>query len=458
MDATTATIADFTASLSASDLPDAVVRETRRRMVDSMGCLIGGLRSDPAAIARSLAGEVTGTLGATAAGLARPTTIEMAAFTNSIMVRYLDFNDTYYGPRGGGGHPSDLLPAALALGEALGLSGREVMLLTVIGYEVFSRLAATVKLRERGWDQGLYTGLAAAMMAGRALGLDHARLGNAAALALIPHVPTRQTRAGELSMWKGAATAEGVRCGIFAAQLAQRGMTGPTRPFEGEDGIWDRVSGPFTLSMPRRPDTYAIQQVHTKYRPAEFNAQALLDLAVALQPELDLARVRALHVETYWLGYSEIGSEPAKWDPQVRETADHSIPYLLGRALTDGELGTGSFTPERVLDPGLRPLMEMITVSENPAYTARFPAELPVRLTVTLDSGEQIERAAQYPRGHTRNPMTDDEFDRKFDDLMASDDPANAIHWNEIRKQLWHLEDIDDVSGLVRLLGLVSAG
>lgn len=455
MDRTTTTIAEFVHAMDVGMLSDTVVHETKRRLVDSLGCLIGAIDSEPAVIARRIAALSDGRYAATAAGLPAPTTLELAAFANTVMVRYLDFNDTYFGPRGGGGHPSDLIPSALALGQACGLSGRDVVLLTVIGYEVLSRLQITVKLRERGWDQGLYTGAAVAAMTGKALGASVGQLGNAVSLALTPHVPLRVTRAGELSMWKGAATAEAARVGVFAGLLAHHGMTGPPEVFEGDDGIWQRVSGRFDLDLRLRPDRYVIEQVHTKYRPAEYNAQAALDLAVALHREIDVADIEWIDVQTYWLAWHEIGSEPAKWDPTTRETADHSMPYLLARALVDGELGLGSFTEEKIRDPALRPLMRRIHVTENPDHTARFSADLAVTLTVTLRSGETVVREATHPRGHVRNPMDDAEFDRKFDDLVGGRPDVGLCH--KIRDAFWTIDDADDVAPLLARLGDLEA-
>jgi len=183
-------------------------------------------------------------------------------------------------------------------------------------------------------------------------------MAQAVSLAVIPHVPTRRTRAGSLSMWKGCATAGAARNGIFAATLAARGMTGPPEPFEGPEGIWDQVTGPFALSIdPPEPGRYVIERSLLKSRPAEYNAQGPLDLVIDLRSEVPHEAVERIDVDTYWLCWSEIGHEPAKWDPQNRETADHSLPYLLAVGMIDGRVALSSFTAERIADPALRPLM-----------------------------------------------------------------------------------------------------
>src|SRR5581483_8605184 len=415
MDQTTEVIVDFVDRTGADTVSQAVLHDAKRLVVDAIGCAVGAIDSAPARISREIARGVSGELSATAIGLPKRTTAEMAAFANTAMVRYLDFNDMYFAPKGGGGHPSDLIPTALAMGQALGRSGRDVLASIVIGYEVLGALAGTVRIRERGWDQGLNAVVAAAMIAGKLLGLSKEQLGHAVSLAIVPHVPTRQTRVGELSMWKGCATAGAARNGMFAALLASKGMTGPPEPFEGFDGIKQLVTGPFALALPALPESFVIQRIHTKYRPAEYNAQGPLDLILRMRGEMPLDEIERVDVETYWLAYSEIGMEKAKWDPRTRETADHSIPYLLAVALVDGEVGLRSFTPERIADPALRPLMSRITVAENKDFSRRFPAELLTRITITSTSGAKVTDEIAYPKGYARNPMSDAEIDMKFD-------------------------------------------
>lgn len=451
MDRTAELVADFARDLSATVVTPGRLHEVQRRLVDSLGCMIGAAGSPPSRIARTIAADATGAFAASALAVPSPTTVELAAFANTVMVRYLDFNDTYFGPQGGGGHPSDLVPTALALGEATRASGEDVALLVVLGYEVLCRLASTVRLRERGWDQGLYTGLAAAVMTARALDLPRDRFREAVALSLTPHVPTRQTRAGALSMWKGCATAEASRNGIFAGRLASLGMTGPPMPFEGEHGIWEQVSGPFELELSTNLESAVIDKVHTKFRPAEYNAQGVVDLAVELRERVRADDVARVHVDTYWLAYSEIGREPAKWDPTTRETADHSIPYLLARALVDGDISQSSFTEDKILDPDLRPLMARITVSEDPGLTARFSGELVTRISVTTTDGRTVEVETAHPRGHAENPLTDAEIDHKFDQLAVAGlrDPSAA---DDLRRNLWSIDRIDDVAAVLGAL------
>src|SRR5260221_4190204 len=147
-------------------IPERVMHHAKRRLVDSLACAIGAIGSPPARIARALAADVSSAHPATAIGAKQGTSPELAAFANTTMVRYLDYNDMYFAPIGGGGHPSDLISGALAVGESLGRSGSEVARAIVVGYEVLGRLAGTVRLRERGWDHGVHIVVSAPADAG----------------------------------------------------------------------------------------------------------------------------------------------------------------------------------------------------------------------------------------------------------------------------------------------------
>ena len=170
-------------------------------------------------------------------------------------------------------------------------------------------------------------------------------------------------------MWKGCATAAAIRGGVFAAQLAELGMTGPLEPFEGKDGLWERVTGPFEFSLPSRADGFVLEQTSLKLHPSEYHSQAFLDLVPAILGRVSVDHIASIEIQTYWLCYSEIGSEPAKWQPDSRETADHSLPFLLATALRDGALTLDSFGDANIRDPQLRGLMQRIKIEHNPAFT-----------------------------------------------------------------------------------------
>jgi 2-methylcitrate dehydratase len=444
MDSSTEKIVEYVDTLTHQQLTPGCIRAAKDHLLDSIGCLLGGFDSTPSRIARAYSESISAQPGARVLGDGIVTAPDVAAFTNAVMLRYLDFNDTHVAASQ---HPSDLVPAVLATAEIAHASGQEVLLAIVLGYEVAGALGASVSLRPRGWDQGTFLGVASAMAAGKVMRLTRAQLGNALSLALVPHIPLRQTRAGELSMWKGCATAAAVRNGVFAVQLAQLGMTAPPEPFEGKDGLWERVTGSFEFRLPSRGDRFVVEETSIKLHPSEYHSQAFLDLVPAILERVAVNEIESINIETYWLCYSEIGSEPAKWTPESRETADHSLPFILATALRDGALSLKSFTESNLHDMQLRSLMQRIRIQHNAEFTSRFPEELVNRLEVTTRSGQRYSFDGSYPRGHSRNPATPAELDAKFDSLSAG--VVSTGKMDEIRGAIARIEQCADASALI---------
>jgi len=455
VDATTEKLVAY-ALAAETDLRPAVRIAALQRVVDSVACAIAGYDTAPARVARRLARRVRADLPATVFGDGTPTAPELAAFANTVMVRALDWNDGMLAR--GGGHPSDMIPAVLAAGEVAHASGREVLAAIVLAYEVLGSLGSATGLRERGWDQGTFIAVASALAIGRLSGLGADDLANAVSLAIVPNVPLRVTRVGHLSMWKGCASAAAVRNALFAVSLASEGMTGPAEPFEGRSGLWDQVTGPFEFQLPVNPGGPSVVELsHLKPYPAESHSQALISLAPAIRAAVDPTDIRAIEVETYWHAFNEIGSDPAKWDPDTRETADHSLPYLLAVALLDGTVTPASFTPERLADPALRDLMAKIEVRENPEFTAQYrPTGREIagsprtRITVRGGTGAPFVAEVGFPKGHYRNPMSPGETDAKLEAACA---PLVApARREEIRAAFWSLDSLHDVGDAIRTL------
>jgi 2-methylcitrate dehydratase len=372
----------------------------------------------------------------------------MAAFANSVMLRYLDCNDTY--TQVGSGHPSDMIPAVLALADPRHTPGDAVILGIVAAYEMFGALADLIPIREKGWDQGTFVVIGSAVGAGKILGLTQEQMAHAISLAITPNIPTRQTRAGELAMWKGCATAAAARNGVFAALLAAEGMTGPYEPFEGRHGVWEQVTGPFALQpLGGAGKPFAVETSNLKFFPAEYHSQAPLWTALEIRKQVKPEDIEAINVQTYWLAYSEIGSEPEKWDPQTRETADHSLAYLLAVALQDGSVTPATFTLERIRDPNLRPLMNKITIRENPEFTQQYPEALRSEIEVITTSGERRVEQVSYPKGHRHNPMSDNEVVDKF--LGLCQEVLTPQQCQAALDTLWRLEKVQDIGEVIDL-------
>jgi 2-methylcitrate dehydratase len=385
---------------------------------------------------------------------------EIAGFANGVAVRYLDFNDTYLSlePL----HPSDVIPALLALAESRTASFDAVIAAVAVAYELSVSLCDAASLRAHGWDHVNYLAIGAAAAAGSLLGLPSAGIGHAISMAVVPHAAMRQTRAGELSMWKGAAAANAARNGMFAALLADAGMRGPSEPFEGEMGFVRQLLDGTALDdaplerLAARAEPTRILDTYVKYWPVEYHAQSAVDAALQLRRDLgnDVTRIADVHIETFRASYEIIAKDPEKWDPRTRETADHSLQYIVCAALQDGDVTESTFELERIRRPDtLALLRDHVTVDEDAALTAGYPEGIPNRISLTTTEGTTLVREVRHPRGHARNPMSDEEVEAKYRSNVArcwSDERAERV-----ADLAWNAERPD---ALAQFFGLLADG
>lgn len=454
-DSPTSLIADYASGLDPDEVSEAASQAMRSRLVDALGCALGALDASPCVAARSIAATATADPGASVIGLAQPSTPELAAFANGCLIRYLDFNDTYHTE--GGGHPSDMAGAVLAAAEISGCSGPDVLAGLHVAYEVFAALADAVPMRDHGWDYGAFLAIATAAGAGRALGLDQERLSNAVSLAVTPNMPLFVTRTGELSNWKGCASSYAAMAALFAARLAAAGVTGPPKPFEGKFGMWEQATGPFDLGGMGTPvnGLSAVERTSCKLNPSDFETQIPAEVFGGLHAEgVRPDDIEAIDVSTYYVAWDLIGGgqgdHDEKWNPKRRETADHSLPYVIAVALTDGRVSKASFAPDRVADPALRPLMARVTVAEDPEITRTWTSKPAYEFTVSLRDGRNLEIRVDHPRGHFNRPLSTQDFDEKF---LAN--AATAVEQDAAQRLLTMLRRIDEMDSLTGLMGVL---
>lgn len=411
MDNLTRQIANFAADLKFSQLPPHVVAAATRFLVDTLACALAAHNCDSAQMGLRLArGALPERYPGRIICHGESSTAESAAFVNTAMIRNLDFNDEYPG-----GHPSDCLGAFLAIAEAANADGRKLIEALVIAYELFLRLSDATGLRYKGWDQGFAVGVGTAAGLGHLLNFSQAQLAEAVSIVTVANVPMRNTRAGELSLWKGAATAFAARNGVFAALLAGEGMTGADKPFEGKHGLWDLITGPFELQpLPTEGGPYRAPETRLKYWPVEYNGQLPVWAALELRAQADWRELNDMEIGVYTFCYTEIGSEPEKWDPKTRETADHSLPYIFAKVLVDGTITPAAFEESAYRAAELRPLMNKIRVYLNKEVDRLYPKTISMKVKATTVNGRVIELWPRDPLGHANKPMTDDNVKKKF--------------------------------------------
>jgi len=448
-------LAAYTSGITVDRLPNETVHEVERRVLDSIGVAIAALDQDSPTAARRYAAANPGDV--TVWGTDLRAAPEAAGFANGVAVRYLDFNDTYLSREPL--HPSDVIPALVALAESRAVAARELIASIAVAYEVGVTLCDAASLRAHGWDHVNYIAVAVACGAGRLLGLEPERIEHAISIAVVPHAAMRQTRAGELSMWKGAAAANSARNAIAATLLAEAGMTGPFEPFEGEMGFFrqllggerfdEAAFGPLRAGEPPR----RILDTYVKRWPVEYHAQSAVDAALRLRDELgDPARIDTVRIDTFGASYQIIAKDPEKWDPKTRETADHSIQYIVCAALQDGAVTSRTFDLARIRRPDTLELLQgRTTVHEDAALTAGYPEGIPNRITVTTTDGATLAWEVAHPRGHARNPMTDEEIALKYRANVAGRwDDARAAR---LEAAAWSLHDDGGLDRLLEELG-----
>lgn len=455
-------LARYCQSLRYGDLPDAVVHEVKRRVLDSLGCAFGAWNAMPCRVARRIGQTVKDPRGATLWGTGHKTLPELATFANGGLVRYLDFNDTYLSKEPA--HPSDNISAILSVGEIAHSSGKQVIQAVALVYEIQCRLCDAAALRPRGWDHVTYGPFSSALGAAKLMKLSHGQMVQAVNLAGAANIALRQTRIGDLSMWKAYAFSNAARNGVFAARLAQLGMTGPSPIFEGEKGFMKLVSGPLELAsfaaergQVPAANQFKILDTYIKRFPVEYHAQTAVEAALVLRAELmETEGIRAIeHVADVEIGSYEvaieiIGRDPEKWQPATRETADHSFPYCVAVALLQGHVTLQSFGPKRLQDPAVRDLMKKIRVVQQPEFVGCYPKIMPTRITVKTEAGKTYMSQVDLPVGHPSNPMSDRDLEAKFRRLAAGRLHRRRV--DRLIKFVWDLDRAKDIGTLMPLL------
>ncbi len=434
-------LAAYADGLRYDDIDAATIERVKTHVIDTIGCGIGAF--DELAVGGS----------ATIIGTDRHTTPDLASFANGAAFRYFDFNDTYVGRFSI--HPSDHIAACLAVAETERASAQDLITSIVVAYEVNCRLVDALDITTRGWDPPVMSLPAVALAAGKLMKLSPDQLTQAVNLAVNDHIPMAQTRVQTLSDWKGLADAEAARNAVFAALLARGGLTGPAPIFEGQSGFFKQVSGPANIdpgTFGRRGVPFLIHRCALKPYPAVIYTQTAIVAAIEVAREIgSLDRIAAIEIATTSRGYQRTGSEPEKWFPKTRETADHSLPYITARAMFDGDITNESFTPQMFGDPTILAFMQKITVREDPNLTARVGAA-PTRVTVILTDGRRISREVDYAPGFAERPMNRSEVERKFRGNVGKRWPQERT--NATLQALWELDRTDDLSALLGRLSM----
>ncbi|MDE2836834.1 MAG: MmgE/PrpD family protein [Chloroflexota bacterium] len=443
-------LTSYAAGLEYRDLPSEVVHQVKRLVIDSLGCGLAAAGAAPVRAARGLALEVRASSPATLLGTTDATTPDMAAFVNGTMVRYLDFNDSYNGKDIA--HPSDNIPAVLAAAEAQGASGRELIAAVALAYEVQAAWADSFQLASGGaWDQAAYAAISAPLGAGKAMGLSAEQLGEALRISVVSSMTLGEARRGTISHWKAAAVPNAGRNGVFAAMLARRGMTGPPEVFSGSHGFFAGVAGGPVDLAPLAGEggtDHAFRLMESRFKrfPAGFVSQTAIEGAIEARDVLgitDTDDIRHVHIRTFESGKRIMAGDPTRWRPETRETADHSIPFVVACALRFGTLEPAHFEDDILRDPALLDLMQRIEVVQDPECDAAWPEAILNILTVRVSDGRQHTASVPYYTGHYKKPMSDADVEDKFRRLTSG--LLDEVRQQTALDRLWRLDEETDL-------------
>jgi 2-methylcitrate dehydratase len=406
------------------------------RVIDNAAVAIAAINRRPAVSARDMAIAHPRKSGAAIFGVESEQTFspEWAAWANGTAVRELDMHDTFLGADFG--HPGDNIPPILAVAQAAEKSGKELIRGIATAYEIHMNLIRSISLHEHHIDHIAHLCPAQAAGIGTLLDLPVETIYQAIQQAVHVSFTTRQSRKGEISSWKAFAPAHAGKLAIEAVDRAMRGENSPSPIYEGEESVIATMLGgakseySVPLPAPGEPKR-AILESFTKEHSAEYQAQALIDLAFRLRAKIaDLSQIEKVIIHTSHHTHQVIGTgsnDPQKMDPQAsRETLDHSVMYIFAVALEDGRWDhVQSYAPERAGRPSTVRLWRSIETREDPEWTRRYhstdPAEKAFggRVEIFLRNGTRITDEIRVANAHPlgAKPFAQEDYRRKFQSL-----------------------------------------
>lgn len=444
-------LASFVVAADYTQLSPEARAQAKIRILDALGCAIGALEADVIKIIRQQTDDFGGNPSCSLIGGGRSAP-DRAAFYNSALVRFLDFNDSYLS-KGETCHPSDNLGAVMAASEHVLGTGKEFLTSLALAYQVQCRLSDVAPVRAKGFDHTTQGAYAVAAGVAKALRIERAKTANAIAIAGTAFNALRVTRTGALSNWKGLAYPNTAFGATHAAFLAMRGITGPAEVFEGNKGFMDAISGRFSLDWSKE-NLEKIKQTVVKRYNAEIHSQSIVEAVLELKNEhhLDAAEISDIEVETFDVAYNIIGGgeEGEKYTVHTKEEADHSIPYIVAVALLDDQVLPAQYTPDRIERADVQSLLRKVKVQPLTEFSQRFPAEMPCRVTITDSDGDVYRKDKRDYEGFHSRPMQWETAVAKFEQLTHPRLPRTLQQ--EIEDAVHNMEIIN-VSDLMTLLG-----
>lgn len=452
-------IAERAIAATYEEIPPDVVHQTKRVLLDTLGCAIGGYSSDASQIIQKVVSDCGHPGEATVFGSGLKSSLGMVTLANGAMVRFLDYNDTAFILQGEtyrtGYHPSEVTPAILALAEKEGMSGREVILAMNLGYDLslaFLRGVTGPGMEKRGWNGDTRGAYIMPVVLGRMMGLSPEQIRNAVGIAGSCHavLGILDTAAEEYSNTKNIRFPTMAQASFLALALARKGFTGPARMVEGEGGFVDAIMGGHYDLRPLLDfkGSWTIRETCLKSIIADFSAHGHLTATLTLAREHDIhpEDVVSIRITTSKRCADHTGDSVKKY-PRNKETADHSSYWLTAMAILERAIGPDQFKPEKYTDPRALELIEKIILIGDPSLDRERPAGIS---EITLKDGRLLRKRVDHPRGHARNPMTDHEVESKFRSMASR--VMSQAQMERLIETVWKLDELNDVGEIARLM------
>ena len=449
----TAAMARWAAGLQFGDLSQEAVYQSKRFLLDSIGCALGGYQQHDVKIALEVLDEVAGAGRATVIGTGKQIDPVSASLANALMIRCMDYNDIYW--KQDPSHPSDIFPAAIACCERLRTGGKELIVGLVLGHEFEMRLceAGFPGIRERGWHHATLTAFVSPIVAGRALHLTCEQIQHAIGISASRHCTLGAVTAGKLTMMKNTVDPMATQSGVFAALLAEKGYSGPEHVIDGKEGLTHVFKPDWKLNLltDGLGESWRITQCGMKAFPTEALTHTPISAVLDLVKSNDLTPEQVEKIQIRSLARAaDILSDPSKYDPRTKETADHSLPYVIAAALVERQVTPVQFTMEKILDAKIREQLKKVEVVADPEIEKVFPALQRVIVNIHTTDGRVLSKQLDYPKGDPRNPLTDQEIEEKF--AALADGVLSPAAQKRVKDAVWSLERVASVSELMALM------
>jgi len=448
----TAKMARWAAALGYQHLSQDAVYHAKRFLLDSIGCALGGYQQPEVKIALQVLDEIAGRGPCSVIGTGKGIDPVSASLANALMIRCMDYNDIYW--KQDPSHPSDIFPAALACCERAKSNGKELIVGLVLGHEFEMRFceAAFPGIRERGWHHATLTAFVSPIVAGRALHLGWEQIQHAIGISASRHATLGAVTAGKLTMMKNTVDPMATQSGVLAALMAEKGYTGPEHVIDGKEGLIHCFGPEWKLNVltDGLGESWRITQCGMKAFPTEALTHTPISAVLDLVKMNDLKPDQVTKIQIRSLARAaDILSDPSKYDPHTKETADHSLPYVIAAALAERQVTPVQFTMEKIMDPTIRAQLKKVEVVADPEIEKVFPALQRVIVNITTTDGSSYSKQLDYPKGDPRNPLADAEIEEKFSAL--SEDVLSVKAQQKLKDAIWNLEKIGTVGKLLAL-------